>query len=131
MSKCNVALLFFNFKKNLFSIFVVSLIMFLVACTQHYQTLSVGLSVCWSVCNLFVFSCEPRLYKKLCPSVCRSVKWLVGWSVHNSFVGVQRQDGERLLSCIRTCFSLFRSFKYDFLTFVRFPYLSEFFCIFF
>ena len=37
--------------------------------------------------------------------VCPSVGWLVGRSVRNAFVGGQRQDGERLLSCIRTCFN--------------------------
>ena len=35
-------------------------------------------------------------------SVNQSVRWLVGWSVRNAFVGGQRQDGERLKSCLYT-----------------------------
>ena len=34
------------------------------------------------------------------------VRRLVGWSVGKTFVGGQRQDGERLWSCIRTCFCI-------------------------
>ena len=34
--------------------------------------------------------------------MCSSVGRLVGRSVRNAFVGGQKQDGERLLSCIRT-----------------------------
>ena len=40
--------------------------------------------------------------------VCRSVGWFVslsvGWSVRNAYVGGKRQDGERLLLCILTCY---------------------------
>ena len=42
----------------------------------------------------------------VCRSVRRSVRQSVGRSVGNAFVGGQRRAGERLISCVRTCFSL-------------------------
>ena len=38
-------------------------------------------------------------------SVCRLVRPSVGPLVRNAFLGEQRRAGERLISCIRTCFS--------------------------
>ena len=83
MSKCNAALLFFNFKKNLFSIFVVSLIMFLVACTQHYQTLYmlVCRSVGRSVISLFLVVSQDSIRSCVHLSVGRSSGWSVGRSI--------------------------------------------------
>ena len=55
-----------------------------------------------------LFSREPRLYERVCPyvgpSVRRSVSPSVRRSVGNAFVGGQRRAGERLISCIRTCY---------------------------
>ena len=56
-----------------------------------------------------LFSREPRLYKRVCPSVGRSVRWSVRPSVRrlvgNLFFSAGRnEDGERLISCIRTCY---------------------------
>ena len=39
----------------------------------------------------YLFSREPRLYKRVCPSVGPSVRWLVCWLVRNHFVGGQKQ----------------------------------------
>ena len=54
-----------------------------------------------------IFSREPRLYKRVCPSVCQSVCRSVCWSVRRLvmlLLGGQRRAGERLISCIQTCF---------------------------
>ena len=40
----------------------------------------------------FVFSREPRLYKRVCPSVGRSVRPSVGPSVRNAFVSAGRDE---------------------------------------
>ena len=57
----------------------------------------------------FIFSREPRLYKRVCPSVGWSVGRSVGLSVRRSgrrlvmlLLGGQRRAGERLISCIQT-----------------------------
>ena len=49
-----------------------------------------------------IFSCEPRLYKRVCPSVGPSVRRLV-----MVLLGGQRRAGERLISCIQTCLHVY------------------------
>ena len=50
-----------------------------------------------------VFSRDPRLYKRVCPSV--------GRSVGNLFSAGRNEDGEQLISCNRIC-SFYRGVSY-------------------
>ena len=54
-----------------------------------------------------IFSREPRLYKRVCPSMGPSVRPWVRGSVRNAFfLAGRNEDGERLMPCIRPYYVL-------------------------